>query len=193
MKIYIILDNKNNSTITNFYLIENEENKKFLKYKGEKDIELSSNSEDIFKEILEIKKYLERELEKDYGIDYCVISNNKYISRDIIGYFHQIFSHSGNLEPVRREYASKVELIDLENIKNTFKILKDMEINNLLLYTEQEIKEICENSIKDENKKYSNEIEKLKQEIKKLKEKSIDLEYERDNLKLELDYLKKNK
>ena len=193
MRVYIILNNKNNSIITNFYLIENDENKKFLKYKGEKDIELSSNSEDIFKEILEIKKYLERELEKDYGIDYCVISNNKYISRDIIGYFHQIFSHSESLEPVRREYASKVELIDLENIKNTFKILKDMKINNLLLYTEQEIKEICENSIKDENKKYSNEIEKLKQEIKKLKEKSIDLEYERDNLKLELDYLKKNK
>ena len=167
MKVYIILDNKNDSIITNFYLIENEENKKFLKYKGEKDIELSSNNEDIFKEILEIKKYLERELEKDYGIDYCVISNNKYISRDIIGYFHQIFSHSGSLEPVRKEYASKVELIDLENIKNTFKILKDMEINNLLLYTEQE--------------------------IKKLKEKNIDLEYERDNLKLELDYLKKNK
>ena len=68
-----------------------------------------------------------------------------------------------------------------------------MEINNSLLYTEQEIKEISENSIKDENKKYTNEIEKLKQEIKRLKEKSIDLEYERDNFKLELDYLKKNK
>lgn len=46
-----------------------------MKYKGEVNIELSPNNEDAFKEILEIKKYLKRELEKDYGIEYYLIIN----------------------------------------------------------------------------------------------------------------------
>lgn len=42
MKIYIILDSKNNSIGTKFYLAEDEKKGKFLKYKGEVNIELSS-------------------------------------------------------------------------------------------------------------------------------------------------------
>ena len=157
MKIYIILDSKNNNIYAKFYIVEDEKNRGFLKYKGEVNIELSTNSEDTFKEILEIKEYLKRELEKDYGIEYCILSNNQYISKDVIGYFHQVFSHNGNLTPIKKEYSSKIEILDLCNIKNTFQVLKDIEVNNLLLYTEKEIEEINKNSKKDEGKKYLDE------------------------------------
>ena len=191
MKIYIILDSKNNNIYAKFYIVEDEKNRGFLKYKGEVNIELSTNSEDTFKEILEIKEYLKRELEKDYGIEYCILSNNQYISKDVIGYFHQVFSHNGNLTPIKKEYSSKIEILDLCNIKNTFQVLKDIEVNNLLLYTEKEIEEINKNSKKDEDKKYLDEIEKLKKENLELKKELIQLEYIKNNLEEDLKFLKK--
>lgn len=191
MKIYIILDSKNNNIYAKFYIVEDEKNRGFLKYKGEVNIELSTNSEDTFKEILEIKEYLKRELEKDYGIEYCILSNNQYISKDVIGYFHQVFSHNGNLTPIKKEYSSKIEILDLCNIKNTFQVLKDIEVNNSLLYTEKEIEEINKNSKKDEGKKYLDEIEKLKKENLELKKELIQLEYIKNNLEEDLKFLKK--
>jgi hypothetical protein len=193
MKIYIILDSKNNSIGTKFYLAEDEKKGKFLKYKGEVNIELSSNGEDSFKEILEIKEYLKRELEKDYGIEYCILSNSQYISKDIIGYFHQIFAHSGNLAPIKKEYSSKIEILDLGNIKNTFQVLKNIEVNNLLLYTEKEIEEINKNFQKDEGKKYLQEIEKLKNEILELKKELIRMECIKNDLEEDLKFLKNKK
>lgn len=72
-------------------------------------------------------------------------------------------------------------------------MLKNIEVNNLLLYTEKEIEEINKNFQKDEGKKYLQEIEKLKNEILELKKELIRMECIKNDLEEDLKFLKNKK
>ena len=68
--------------------------------------------------------------------------------------------------------------------------MKNIEVNNLLIYTEKEIEEMNKTSKKDEVKKYLEEIEKLKNENLELKKDLIRLECIKNDLEEDLKFLK---
>ena len=72
-------------------------------------------------------------------------------------------------------------------------MLKNIEVNNLLLYTEKEIEEINKKFQKDEGKKYLQKIEKLKNEILELKKELIRMECIKNDLEEDLKFLKNKK